>query len=257
MQRRRQQCVTLGGDIMRRTIRGAVAGAAAIVALATPVAAQSMVFGAPRSGPTRAHATVHLLVAQPLGEFADYIDWGGGIGGEILFAFDRQGAVGLRLELAYMIYGHESKRVPLGPQLGRIQVDVNTSNNIFVLGIGPQIMLPSGTVRPYLNGTAGLSYFFTESSVEGSANFEPFASTTNFDDATFAWTAGGGLYIPLKTRARHPISLDIGAHYHANGEAEYLREGSIREDGTGAIAFDPVRSQTNLITYRLGVTIGL
>lgn len=239
------------------TFRGALTGAAAIVALAMPAAAQSMIFGAPRSGPARAHATVHLLVAQPLGEFADYIDWGGGFGGEILFAFDRQGAIGLRLGLAYMIYGHESKRVPLGPDLGRVQVDVNTSNNIVVLGIGPQIMLPTGTVRPYLNGTVGLSYFFTESSVEGTSNYEPFARTTNFDDATFAWTAGGGLYIPLSKSGRRPISLDIGAHYHANGEVEYLREGSIREDGTGAIFFDPIRSQTNLITYRLGVTIGL
>ena len=85
----------------------------------------------------------------------------------------------------------------------------------------------------------------------------PFASSTNFDDATFAWAAGGGLYIPIRRRSRHPLSLDIGAQYHANGEARYLREGSIHEDGTGEIFFDPIRSQTNLITYRLGITVGL
>jgi hypothetical protein len=244
---------------MRMTVRRVVTSLVCVCGAmgALPAFAQPMIFGAPRTGPTRAHATVHLLVAQPLGEFKEYIDWGGGIGGELLFAFDRQGALGLRIDLAYLIYGHESKRIPLGPQLGRISVDVNTSNNIFVLGIGPQVMLPSGTIRPYLNGTVGLSYFFTESSVEGSANFEPFASTTNFDDATFAWTAGGGLYIPLKRSGRHPLSLDLGAQYHGNGEVHYLREGSIREDGTGQIFFDPIRSQTNLITYKLGVTIGL
>ena len=118
-------------------------------------------------------------------------------------------------------------------------------------------MLPSGAVRPYLNGTVGLSYFFTRSSVEGSADLEPFASSTNFDDATFAWAAGGGLYIPLRRGRKNPLSLDIGAQYHANGEARYLREGSIQEDGTGEIFFDPIRSQTNLITYRLGITVGL
>ena len=209
------------------------------------------------SGPSRGFATIHLLVAQPLGEFDDYIDWGAGIGGEFLYAFDRQGALGLRLSLGLMMYGHETKRVPLSETLGRIRVDVSTSNNIFILGIGPQVMLPSGVIRPYLNGTAGLSYFFTRSSVEGTADLEPFASSTNFDDATFAWSAGGGLYIPVRRGRKNPISIDIGAQYHANGEARYLREGSIQEDGTGEIYFDPIRSQTNLITYRLGVAIGL
>lgn len=243
---------------MTRTLIHRWLGALLAAAVLAPAVAhaQDTRFDEPRR-PSRAFAGVHLMAAQPLGEFDDYIDWGGGIGGELLYAFDRQGAIGLRMNLGIMIYGHETKRVPLSSTLGRIRVDVNTSNNIFILGVGPQVMLPSGTVRPYLNGTVGLSYFFTRSSVEGSADLEPFASSTNFDDATFAWAAGGGLYIPLRRGRKNPLSLDIGAQYHANGEARYLREGSIQEDGTGEIFFDPIRSQTNLITYRLGITVGL
>lgn len=243
---------------MTRTRIGRSLSALVVSAMLGPAIAhaQDARFDKPR-GPSRAFAGVHLMVAQPLGEFDDYIDWGGGIGGELLYAFDRQGAIGMRMNLGLMIYGHETKRVPLSSTLGRIRVDVSTSNNIFVLGVGPQVMLPSGSVRPYLNGTVGLSYFFTRSSVEGSADLEPFASSTNFDDATFAWAAGGGLYIPLRRGRKNPLSLDIGAQYHANGEARYLREGSIQEDGTGEIFFDPIRSQTNLITYRLGITVGL
>src|SRR5687768_2525838 len=241
----------------RTTLRGSL-GVLLLGIVLAPVKlnAQHFGFDEPRR-PSRAFAGMHLMVAQPLGEFDDYIDWGGGIGGEFLYAFDRQGALGLRVNMGLMIYGHETKRVPLSPSLGRISVDVSTSNNIFAVGIGPQVMLPSGVVRPYLSGTAGLSYFFTQSSVEGSADFEPFARSTNFDDATFAWSAGGGLYIPLRRGRKNPLSLDIGAQYHANGEARYLREGSIQEDGTGAIFFDPIRSQTNLVTYRLGITVGL
>jgi hypothetical protein len=242
-------------ETLRRALWALLIGTALAPA---PLAAQYWHFDAPR-GPSRAFVGIHLMATQPLGEFDDYIDWGGGVGGDFLYAFDRQGALGVRLNLGLMIYGHETKRVPLSPSLGRIRVDVNTSNNIFVLGIGPQVMLPSGVVRPYLSGTAGLSYFFTRSSVEGSSDIEPFASSTNFDDATFAWSAGGGLYIPLRRGEgrKKLVSLDIGAQYHANGEARYLREGSIREDGTGEIFFDPIRSQTNLITYRLGITVGL
>lgn len=241
------------GKILRGSLSALLAG---IVLAPATLYAQHGNRDEPR-GPSRAFAGVHLMVAQPLGEFDDYIDWGGGIGGELLFAFDPQGAIGLRVNMGLMMYGHETKRVPLSPTLGRIRVDVSTSNNIFVMGVGPQVMLPSGAVRPYLNGTAGLSYFFTQSSVEGSADLEPFASSTNFDDATFAWAAGGGLYIPLRRGRKHALSLDIGAQYHANGDARYLREGSIREDGTGEIFFDPIHSQTNLIMYRLGITVGL
>jgi hypothetical protein len=243
----------MSGHIVRRWVSALVVAGALTPAT---LDAQRRSFDEPRR-PNRAFASVYLMAAQPLGEFDDYIDWGGGFGGEFLYAFDRQGALGLRVNLGLLIYGHETKRVPLSPSLGRISVDVSTSNNIFVASIGPQVMLPSGVVRPYLNGTAGLSYFFTQSSVEGSADFEPFARSTNFDDATFAWSAGGGLYIPLRRGHRHSVSLDIGAQYHANGEATYLREGSIHEDGTGEIFFDPIRSQTNLVTYRLGVTVGL
>ena len=244
----------MSGRLSRRCLSAVVLGL-----LLTPALLHAQYMGreGPPRGPSRAFASVYLMAAQPLGEFNDYIDWGGGIGGALLYSFDRQGAIGLRLDAAYLIYGHETKRVPLSPSLGRIRVDVNTSNNILVLGLGPQVMLPTGSIRPYLNGTVGMSYFFTQSSVEGSADFEPFASSTNFDDAIFAWTAGGGLYIPLRKRQRHSLSLDIGAQYHANGEARYLREGSIQEDGTGEIYFEPIRSQTSLLTYRLGVTIGL
>ncbi len=247
------QETNMAGRILRASLTAMMLG---VTLAPAPLYAQHYGFDEPRR-PSRAFAAVHLMVAQPLGEFDDYIDWGGGLGGEFLYAFDRQGALGVRVSMGWLLYGHETKRVPLSPSVGRITVDVSTSNNIFVMGIGPQVMLPSGVVRPYLNGTAGLSYFFTRSSVEGSADFEPFASSTNFDDATFAWSAGGGLYIPLRRGRKNPVSLDIGAQYHANGEARYLREGSIHEDGTGEIFFEPIRSQTNLVTYRLGITVGL
>ena len=240
------------GPTLRSSLTALLVG---VLLVPAALEAQYERFSTPRR-PSRAFVGVHLVAAQPLGEFDDYIDWGGGFGGEFLYALDRNGALGLRVNMGLMIYGYETKEVPLSPSVGRVRVDVNTSNNIFVMSIGPQIMLPSGAVRPYLNGTAGVSYFFTHSSVEGSADFEPFASSTNFDDATFSWSAGGGLYIPLR-RSGKPISLDLGAQYHANGEVRYLREGSIHEDGAGGIYFDPIRSHTNLITYRVGVTFGL
>lgn len=197
-----------------------------------------------------------MLVAQPQDQFANYVKVGAGFGIHFVQQLDRAGMVALRVAGDFLIYGHETERVPLSPTFPRIAVDVSTSNSIATLGIGPQFMVPGGAVRPYLNGTAGFSYFFTESSVSGSDNSIEFASTKNFDDFTFSWTAGAGLYIPIRA-AKTPISIDVGARYHGNGRAHYLREGSISDDGAGGITITPIESNTNLVTYQIGVTFGI
>ena len=87
------------------------------------------------------------------------------------------------------------------------------------------------------------------------ADASPFAHTTNFDDFTFAWTGAAGAYIPVR-RGKLPISIDLGARYHYNGRAEYLREGSIRDNPDGSISFLPIKSETNLWVYHLGIAFG-
>ena len=213
---------------------------------------------APRTPlPSRTFLGLDALVAAPQGEFDSYVGVGGGLGGHLLYRLDRTGALALRVDGGFIRYGHERKRGCFGGVGGcRIQLDVNTDNNILLFGVGPQIMVPDGRFRPYLTGTAGLAYFFTESSLSGPDEADRFARTNNFDDATFAWTAGGGIYIPLRRRA-HPISLDLGARYHGNGEARYLREGSITDNPDGSITISPIRSQANFVIFHLGAVVGL
>ena len=208
--------------------------------------------GAPRS-----YLGGELMVAQPQGEFADYVDngWGGGI--HYLLRLDRDGWVALRADASLLNYGHERQRVLLSPTVGgRVSVDLTTDNNIAFFGIGPQVGVPTGALRPYVNGFAGVSYIFTESSVGGTSSGESFASTTNFDDASFAYGGGAGLYVPL-SRRRNPVSLDLGVTYRHNGAAEYLRHGDITDNPDGSITLHPVFSETNLLTFHVGVSVGL
>ena len=208
--------------------------------------------------PPRAFVGGTVVVGQTVGEFHDFVDQSFGLAGHFLYKIDRRGIFGLRADGGFVNYGNDTKRVPLSSSIGgRILVDVNTANNIFMLGVGPQLMAPSGFIRPYVSGTVGLSYFVTESSVEGSRNNQAFASTTNFDDFTVAYTGSGGFLIPIAPRSRTPVALDIGVRYHRNGEVEYLREGSIVDNNDGTITITPIRSEANLITYHLGVQVGL
>jgi hypothetical protein len=202
----------------------------------------------------RAYGDINFAVSQPIGAFNDFIGQGYGLTGGFVWNLDRDRVFGIRAEGGFLQYGSENTAIcPFGC---RVDVNVNTSNDIVFAGIGPQITVPAGPLRPYLNATAGMSYFFTHSSVSGNYDDQNLFDTTNHDDAVFALTGGGGFMIPLYM-GRTPVLLDLGATFHRNGEATYLRKGSITDNPDGSISINPIRSEANFITYRIGVSIGI
>jgi hypothetical protein len=203
----------------------------------------------------RGYGDLNFAVAQPIGAFGDFIGEGYGLTGGFVWNLDRDRVFGIRAEGGFVQYGSET----IGGCLVscRVPVDVTTSNDIAFAGIGPQISVPAGLFRPYINATAGVSYFFTHSSISDSDNYDTGAfDATNHDDAVFAVTGGGGVLIPLFMR-RTPVLLDLGATFHRNGEATYLRKGSIRDLPDGSIVISPLRSEANFVTYRIGISIGV
>ena len=244
-------------NTMRSLIRVASRIIVPVLALSAAASTASAQGSTTSSASQRFYGGGGLLGAQPLGEFSDYVDVGFGVGGHVLMRLDDRGIFGLRADGGFLNYGSETNRVPLSSTIGgRIQVDVNTSNNIFFFGVGPQLLMPTGSFRPYLNAGVGFSVFATTSSVEGANNSEPFASDNNHSDVTLAYGAGGGFYIPVYRGGKSVVSLDLGARYHSNGRVEYLREGSIRDLPNGDIEITPTRSRADLVTYHLGVSIG-
>lgn len=200
---------------------------------------------------------VNGFFARPQGEFHQFVDEGWGGDFNFVKRLDRDGWVGLRVDASFMNYGHERQGVLLSPTIGgRVTVDLTTDNNIAFAGIGPQVQLPYGPIRPYANAFVGVSYIYTESHVEDERSYEPFASSTNFDDSSFAWGAGGGVYVPL-SHGRRPVSLDLGLTYRRAGEAEYLREGDIQDNDDGSITVFPVVSRTDVLSYHVGISLGI
>lgn len=227
---------------------------AAALAFASPVGAQE----APQEvRPPVAWGGVQLQYARPVGEFHDYVKHGGGLNANIVWPVRTESPFALRADGGFIVYGSETQRVCFSGTVGcRVQLDLTTTNSIAYLNAGPQLMVPRGAVRPYANAAIGFSYFGTTSEVEGTNNDEAFASTTNFDDITFAWGAGGGLLISLSSGAT-PVLLDVGARYHGNGEVEYLKKGDITDNPDGSITYSPTRSDANLVTFQLGVSVGI
>ena len=196
----------------------------------------------------------------PQGDFSRYVHGAFGVGGHLVQSLDERGILAFRAELNIMAYGRRTARQSLGGgALSLIDVDVTTTNSIAHGSVGLQLMAPIGTVRPYITGGLGFSYFWTQSEIEGSDhNDSPFASTENFHDSGFATNWGGGLYIPLRIANQRPLSLDLGVQVHKNADIEYLTEKSITFNGSNAPAtFTTVRSSANYISFRLGVSIAI
>lgn len=194
--------------------------------------------------------------ARPQGSFRDYVKEGFGGSGHLIFQPAARGPLGLRVDAGIVNYGNESKRVLLSPTIGgRITVRLNTSNDIAFFGVGPQLGIPDGRFQPYVNPFVGVAYLFTESSLESDYEEYQFA-TTNQDDATFSYGGRAGVYVPFSAGAV-PVSLDLGVTYMNNGVAEYLRRGDIRDNPDGTITTFPSRSDTDLLSFHLGVSVGI
>ena len=207
-------------------------------------------------GRVRGQAGIQLQYVKPEGDFGNYVHDGFGASGFVGAALDRNAQVVIGLEASVVNYGRISNTLPLSPTLPGLYVDLTTTNNIVTVGIPLRVELTRGPVRPYLVGSVGLAYFWTETSASGTSSAGDFASTTNFHDGTRNWTAGGGFAIKIK-EGKNPLSIDVGMRHVANGEVNYLTPGSIVDVGGGVTEIHPTRSEANFTLYQVGVVVGL
>ena len=215
--------------------------------IALTVVALALVVGSAHA--TRWEAGGYLLAASPRGTFAQVTDAGVGLQAYGVGNVDREGWLGVRLDCGFVNYGRTSYATPLTTSIP-VRVRVNTTNDIGMIGIGPQLSVPRGPVRPYLYGTVGMGLFFTSTSVTDFGDGDEIASDMPQSCATLAYSGGAGLRVPVS----RVILLDLGAEYRRHGDARYLVEGGIGQEPDGTIVVHELRSEANLLLYRVGVT---
>src|SRR5690349_10285621 len=207
---------------------------------AAAVRAQEMQFG------------VDFLTVFPRGEFRDNVS-NNGYGASAHFLVRvRQSHLLAGVDVGGVVYGSETRRERLLPDIPDVRVDVTTRNNIVLTHFLARMQPRHGAVRPYVDGLIGFKYLYTNTTIDFDAENSP--SDTNLSDVTLSYGVGGGVQVQLTSSLRRPVLLlDAGVRYLRGGRAEYLREGSIRRED-GVVFFDVLRSRTDVVTAQVGVT---
>jgi len=199
-------------------------------------------------------ADINILFGMPQTDFRESLDRNAlGLNGSIAFRIPRL-PLHAGLELGIMTYGRERRREQLSPTIPEIQLEVRTDYDIFTSHLFLRFEPDIHGIRPYVDGLVGIKYLFTESSIRDDDGFgEDIASTTNYDDSSFSYGAGGGIKVEVYDGGRDSYMINLKARYLFGAEASYLQPGSIDTDRGGNLIFDESVSGTNLLTIHLGM----
>jgi len=231
--------------------------AAAMALAAAPARAQILDLAQGNRALSRLSFNAGLAIAQPIGAFGEHVDGGVGLGAGLHYAVDSKRIFSIRGDIGFVVYGNESQHIPI-PGIPRVRVDVNTTNNIFVYTLGPQLAVPSGPVRPYAHGFIGGSYFSTSSSLNGTSDYDAgnYFNTEQLGDGVFSVGGEGGILFPLNVRST-PVAIDVGARYVSNGVTRYLTKGDIIDNPDGTLSLLTRETETKFWVYRIGVKVGV
>lgn len=208
--------------------------------------------------------SANFFVGLPQGPFKDNVENAGvGLTANIGYA-PREVPFMVGLEFGFMNYGTDRRREPFSTTIPDVTVDVESSNNFALGHLLLRLQPNTGSIRPYLEGAAGFHYLFTSTSIKNiGGEGEEIASSTNLDDITFSLGGGGGVLIRVWQKDQddddeeNPLSaamIDLRLRYLSGGEAEYLKEGSIRREN-GRVVYDVKRSKTDLLSVQIGVSV--
>jgi len=206
-----------------------------------------------RRGPG-GHVGVSFVAADAVGELAGFVDRGFGAQFEGGLPVSLGGRVRMRGDFGFLIYGLERQRF-CATLSCRLVSDLTTTNSIVYGGFGPELVLATGAIEPYVRAGVGLTGFITSSSLDDHDGLGPYMETTNYSDVAFGWNAGGGIRMRVGNGVR-PVFLDFGVDRRDNGVVDFLTRGDIVDNPDGSISVFPNRSDADLVTFRVGITVG-
>jgi hypothetical protein len=215
----------------------------------------------PARAQARYSAGLALNVGQPLGEFGDNVSSGVGLDGMGTLGLDSRGIFSLRAQLGWLQYSRKTESFLLPTGFGYLELESETKSGVLTLGVGPQLMAPAGSVRPYIAGTIGFSRFSTQTAINipasssNSGQQETLDEQTVSSDFLVSLAASAGIAFHLPIFGNTGAMADLGVRYHHNGLAKYVSSDGVQYNGTVTPTIIATTSEADFIVYRIGVVV--
>ncbi len=133
----------------------------ACIFASAPLVDAQVVYDGPQI-PSRFSVGADFTVSQPKGEFADNVPTGYGFDVTGLFRIDPKDWFSIRGDVGGVRYGHEHLGLSF-PTTGRVDLSLNTDNQIGFGALGLQLQISDGWFRPYASASYAAVDFWTES----------------------------------------------------------------------------------------------
>lgn len=210
----------------------------------------------------------NFYVGIPQGEFKNNLNRNGyGINFEGFWT-PPQSLFSIGINLGFLNYGSLTRREPFSYTIPDVTVNVTNTNNVINYHLTFLVKPNTSFIKPYIQGFFGGAYIFTETKIENRATTEEIASSTNFEDYAWNYGAAAGFLIDIYNSKQiipdesgftyesyYNIKLNLKVSYLFGSEAEYLKEGSIRYLGSGQVAYDVLKSKTDLLGIHIGLLV--
>ena len=203
-----------------------------------------------------------FTLGMPKGDFSNSLDRNA-FGVDLAFMYQINAELPLHfgIGLIYQTYGYKEGDAAFLGRFGEDDLDVETRNNFSI----PQILMriePSFyRLSPFLEGSIGVNYIFTDSSISGSYDNDESTYEVNYKDFTTSFGIGAGAkYLIWEKLNENNVyigfELFIKMKHFLGGEAKYLKEGDMKALSDD-VEYIISKSRTDLTTFNIGVVLNL
>ncbi len=194
------------------------------------------------------------LAAVPEGSWVPVRNVDAGATAWLRYSSPRLGPLALRGEFTGVPTDGQTTMVPVpdlgGPLGGEIPGHLTGRSGVVALGVGPELSAGLGGVHVYTTAMAGVAWVRASSVAAGFlGSEETFRDHLASHPTNFAWSAGGGLVIPI-TRGRWSAALDFGIRYIDAGNAVYLAPPPRADEDLVA-----AKRRTTFVAPQLGIRV--
>lgn len=221
------------------------------------IAAATLAFPALMTGVSNASPMAltggYTDVSFPTGDWGDVAGFGLGLENVGLVYPDSTRPFGIRQGSSLIYNFKRTVDVPPANLDTNTSLRTETANTSLWLGIGPQLKMHLGNVRPFIYGTVGVAFNWINSHLKGNVQGAGYDATVGQTSTTFAWTAGAGVSKAVSSIPGGRLSLSI--EYRSCVDMHYMLPGDVSSSGS-SVSWDRTKQNADQIIARIGIVGG-